>query len=103
VKVFTKKNAIVGYATIKALEKRAAKAARKERKRRPRLPLYFALGLVSFGILAAVAAYASRRRSSEVIDETQPEVAPPLEETAEVMAEEASELVEAAAEPTPAT
>ncbi len=102
-KVFTKKNAIVGYATIKALEKRAAKRARKERKRRPRLPLYFALGLVSFGILAAVAAYASRRRSSEVIDETQPEVAPPLDEAAEAMAEEASELVEAAAEPTPAT
>lgn len=102
-KVFTKKNAIVGYATIKALEKRAAKRARKERKRRPRLPLYFALGLVSFGILAAVAAYASRRRSSEVSDETQPEVAPPLDEAAEAMAEEASELVEAAAEPTPAT
>ena len=106
-KVFTRRNAVVGFVTIKAagkaLEKRAAKAARTERKRRPRLPLYLALGIVSFGILAAVAAYAAKRRSSTPLEDVEQITAPAPEEVAEAAVEEVSEVVEAVSESTPAT
>jgi hypothetical protein len=93
VDVFTRRNAIVGYVTLKAagktFEKKAAKAARRQRKRlgkkRSRLPLYLALGIVSFGILAAVAAYAAKQRSGAA------QVAGEAEELAVGAPDEASE------------
>jgi hypothetical protein len=107
VSVFTRRNAVVGYVAIKAagkaLERRAAKAARTERKRHPRLPLYIALGIVSFGILAAFAAYAAKRRASTPLGDVEQITAPAPEEAAEVVIEEVSEVVETVSESTPAT
>jgi hypothetical protein len=51
VSIFTKRNALVGFVTLKALERR-----RKQRQRHTlRLAAFVALGLISAGILAAVA------------------------------------------------
>ena len=59
--VFNKRNAIVGYATLRVLERR-----RKQRKRSvPKIALYLVLGLVSAGILAGLVAVLVRRHRSE--------------------------------------
>jgi hypothetical protein len=50
VTIFNKRNAAVGYLTLKALDRR------HRRRSGLRLGLYVALGLVSFGILAAAGA-----------------------------------------------
>ncbi len=63
--IYTRRNAAVGYLTIKALQREVA------RRRRPRrsgikVAAYVGLGLVSAGILAAVLAVALKRRQGEV-------------------------------------
>ena len=60
--VFTKRNAAVGYVTLKALESRLGR-----RKRRSGLKMagYVALGVLSAGILAAVLAVLVRRRQGD--------------------------------------
>jgi hypothetical protein len=57
VTIFNKRNALVGFITLKALERR------KWRRRRStlRLAAFVGLGLVSAGILAALLAVALRR------------------------------------------
>lgn len=66
--IFTKRNAIVGYATLKRLEWR-----RKHRRTRGTLKLvaFVALALVSAGILAGLVAVALRRQrgDAEALDE----------------------------------
>ena len=68
--IFTKKNAIVGYAVLKRLEWR-------RRLRRPRRTLkivaFAALALVSAGVLAGLVAVALRRHwvEAEALDEAQ--------------------------------
>jgi hypothetical protein len=58
VSIFTKRNALVGFVTLKALERR-----RQRRKRHAlRLAAFVVLGLVSAGILAALAAAVVRRQ-----------------------------------------
>jgi hypothetical protein len=100
VSIFNKRNAIVGYATIKA----APRVLERRRKRRSglRLGLYIGLGLVSVGILAALAAIAVRRQNGTAVDE-------PEEESASTDAgredenEIVGEYVTATPEPIPAT
>jgi len=59
--VINKRNAILGYATLKVLERR-----RKQRKRSaPKIVFYLVLGLVSAGILAGLVAVLVRRHRSE--------------------------------------
>jgi len=62
-KIYTRKNAAVGYLTLKAIQR----SIDKKRKRRSslRIVAYIGLGLVSAGILAAVLAVAVRRRAHE--------------------------------------
>ena len=62
-KIYTRKNAAVGYVTLKAIQR----SVNRKRKRRSGLKVaaYVGLGLVSAGILAAVLAIALKRRSGE--------------------------------------
>lgn len=62
--IYNRRNAAVGYLTIKALQREI------HRRRRPRrsglkVAAYVGLGLVSAGILAAALAIALRRRQGE--------------------------------------
>ena len=67
--VFTKRNAAVGYVTLKAASRMLER--RKRRRNDRKLGLYVALGLISLGILAGVVAVLARRRrgASEVAEE----------------------------------
>jgi hypothetical protein len=62
-KIYTRRNAAVGYLTLKAIQR----SIDRKRKRRSglRIVAYIGLGLVSAGILAAVLAVAVRRRALE--------------------------------------
>jgi hypothetical protein len=62
-KIYTRRNAAVGYLTLKAIRR----SIDRKRKRRSglRIGAYIGLGLVSAGILAAVLAVAVRRRTLE--------------------------------------
>jgi hypothetical protein len=109
VSVFTKRNAAVGYVTLKA----ASRVLERRRRRRsgPKLGLYVALGLISLGILAGVVAVLARRRRG--VSEVAEEAAADAEDAAAVVEEAASdaentseivgEYVTAAPEPIPAT
>jgi hypothetical protein len=62
-KIYTRRNAALGYLTLKAIQR----SIDRKRKRRSglRMVAYIGLGLVSAGILAAVLAVALRRRTLE--------------------------------------
>jgi hypothetical protein len=66
-KIYTRRNAAVGYLTMKALQRQIA---RKRRRRRSgfRVAAYVGLGLVSAGILAGVLAIALKRRSDDAAE-----------------------------------
>ena len=93
--IYTKRNAAVGYIALKV----ASRAFKRGRRRRSglKLSLYVALGLISFGILAGVAAVLLRRQQGE--SET-PEGAGSSDEAE---SEIVGEYVTAATEPIPAT
>jgi hypothetical protein len=58
-RVFTKRNALVGFLTMKA----ASRALKRRRRRNgARIVLLVSLGLVSLGLLAGVAVVARRQR-----------------------------------------
>jgi hypothetical protein len=90
-KIYTRRNAAVGYLTLKAIQR----SVNRKRKRRSGLKVaaYVGLGLVSAGILAAVLAVALKRRSGEIEEAA-------LESDAEI--EIVGEYV-TAPEPVPAT
>ncbi|HUG63829.1 MAG TPA: hypothetical protein VMK83_01290 [Gaiellaceae bacterium] len=67
-KIYTRRNAAVGYLTIKALQRKIDKR-RRPRRSGLRVAAYVGLGLVSAGMLAAVLAIALRRRHGEAADE----------------------------------
>jgi hypothetical protein len=100
VSIFNKRNAAVGYVTLKAI----SRSLERRRKRRSglKLGLYIGLGLVSVGILAAVAAIAARRQNGLAADEPDEEPA-----SADAEREDESEIVgeyvTATPEPIPAT
>jgi DMSO reductase anchor subunit len=66
-KIYTRKNAAVGYLTLKAIQR----SVDRRRKRRSgfKVAAYVGLGLVSAGILAAALAIALKRRAGEVAEE----------------------------------
>ena len=92
--VFNRRNALVGFITLKALERRRR---RQRAGRGLKVALFVVLAIVSVGVLAGIAAAFLRRRD---------DVAELLEE-AEAAAEEAAEDVaaelDASAEPIPTT
>jgi hypothetical protein len=90
-KIYTRKNAAVGYVTLKAIQR----SIDRKRKRRSgfKVAAYVGLGLVSAGILAAVLAVALKRRSGEV-----DEIALEAESENEIVGEYVT-----APEPVPAT
>ena len=66
-KIYTRRNAAVGYLTIKALQ-RAIDKKRPQRRSGYRIAAYVGLGLISAGVLAGVLAIALRHRSGEGAD-----------------------------------
>jgi hypothetical protein len=64
-KVFTKKNALVGYLVLNARKRAVQKRVRRRRRSGLKVAAYVGLGLVSAGILAAVLAVAVKRGSLE--------------------------------------
>jgi hypothetical protein len=65
--IYTRRNAAVGYLTIKAMQ-RALDKKRKRGRRGLRIAAYVGLGLVSAGVLAGVLAIALRHRSGDTAD-----------------------------------
>ncbi len=62
--IYNRRNAAVGYLTIKALQ-REIDRRRKPRRSGLKVAAYLGLGLVSAGILAAALAIALKRRQSD--------------------------------------
>jgi hypothetical protein len=88
---YNRRNAAVGYLTIKALQREI------DRRRRPRrsglrVAAYVGLGLVSAGILAAALAIALKRRQGDALEDSA------LESETEIVGEYVT-----APEPIPAT
>ena len=88
---YNRRNAAVGYLTLKALQ-RQIENKRRKRRSGMKVAAYVGLGLVSAGILAAVLAIARKRRQGEV------EEAAFIETDAEIVGEYVT-----APEPVPAT
>ena len=68
-KIYTRRNAAVGYLTLKAMQ-RAIDKKRRPRRSGLRVAAYVGLGLVSAGILAGVLAIALRRRQGDSAEVT---------------------------------
>jgi len=92
VNVFTKRNALVGFLTLKALERR-----RRRKRNGLKLVLFLVLGLVSLGILAGLAAVVLRRQHREPRRLEGYAISPEAED------EIVGEYVTATPEPIPAT
>jgi len=96
--IATRRNAAVGYLVLKALDRRG------RRRNGLKLGLYIALGLISFGILAGVAAAALRRRGRTAVEVQEEEsLAADEAESDDAESEIVGEYVTAAPEPIPAT
>ena len=67
-KIYTRRNAAVGYLTLKAVQRAIDKKRARRRRSGLKVAAYVGLGLVSAGILAAVLAVALRRRQGEAAD-----------------------------------
>jgi len=67
-KIYTRRNAAVGYLTLKAMQ-RAIDKKRRPRRSGLRVATYVGLGLVSAGILAGLLAIALRRRQGDVTED----------------------------------
>jgi hypothetical protein len=63
--VFNKRNALVGFITLKAAS-RALERRKRRRRHGAKIAAFVALGLVSAGVLAAFAAILYRRHGGEV-------------------------------------
>jgi hypothetical protein len=63
-KIYTRRNAAVGYLTLKAMQRRIQKK-RGRRRSGLRVAAYVGLGLVSAGILAGALAIMLRRRQGD--------------------------------------
>ena len=66
-KIYTRRNAAVGYLTLKAMQRQIDKR-RRPRRSGLKVAAYVGLGLVSAGILAGVLAIALKRRSDDAAD-----------------------------------
>jgi hypothetical protein len=65
-KIFTRKNALVGYLVLNGRKRAIEKRIRRRRRSGLKVAAYVGLGLISAGILAAVLAVALKRRSGTV-------------------------------------
>jgi nucleotide-binding universal stress UspA family protein len=93
--VFNRRNALVGFLALKALERRR----RRQRVGRGlKIALFVVLGIVSVGVLAGIAAAFLRQRGE--VEELLEEADAAAEEAAEDVA---AELDAASAEPIPTT
>jgi hypothetical protein len=88
---YNRRNAAVGYLTIKALQREIDKR-RRPRRSGMKVAAFVGLGLVSAGILAAVLAIALKRRQGDAED------TPAFESEADIVGEYVT-----APEPVPAT
>ena len=64
-KIFTRKNALVGYLVLNSRKRAVEKRLRRRRRSGVKVAAYVGLGILSAGILAAVLAVALKRRASE--------------------------------------
>ena len=87
---YNRRNAAVGYLTLKALQRSIDK--RRKRRSRMKVAAYVGLGLVSAGILAAALAIVLKRRQGDAEDATD------FESDSEIVGEYVT-----APEPVPAT
>jgi hypothetical protein len=62
VAIFTKRNALVGYLTLKSYSRARRRLLRREKRSAWKLATLLVLGLVSVGIFAALAAIVLRRQ-----------------------------------------
>jgi hypothetical protein len=92
--IYNRRNAAVGYLTLKAMQ-RAIDKKRKRGRSGLRIATYVGLGLVSAGVLAGVLAIALRHRSGDAAEAA-------FESDADSDAEIVGEYV-TAPEPAPAT
>ena len=67
--IYNRRNAAVGYLTLKAIQ-RSIDKKRRPRRSGFRVAAYVGLGLVSAGILAGVLAIALRRRSGDATEDS---------------------------------
>jgi DMSO reductase anchor subunit len=67
-KIYTRRNAAVGYLTLKAMQRQIEKR-RRRRRSGMRVAAYVGLGLVSAGILAGLLAIALKRRSENAAED----------------------------------
>jgi len=65
-KIYTRKNALVGYLVLNARKRAVEKRIRRRRRSGVKVAAYVGLGVLSAGILAAVLAVALKRRSGDV-------------------------------------
>ena len=67
--IYNRRNAAVGYLTLRAVQ-RAIEKKRRPRRSGLRVAAYVGLGLVSAGILAGVLAIALRRRHGDGVEDS---------------------------------
>ena len=89
-KIYTRKNALVGYLVLES-KKRAIQKKVRRRRSGLKVAAYVGLGLISAGVLAGVLAIALRHRSGDTADSA-------FESDAEIVGEYVT-----APEPAPAT
>jgi len=90
-KIYTRKNALVGYLVLESKKRALQKKVRRRRRSGLKVAAYVGLGLISAGVLAGVLAIALRHRSGDVADSA-------FESDAEIVGEYVT-----APEPAPAT
>jgi hypothetical protein len=90
-KIYTRKNALVGYLVLESKKRAIQKKVRRRRRSGLKVAAYVGLGLISAGVLAGVLAIALRHRSGDTADSA-------FESDAEIVGEYVT-----APEPAPAT
>ena len=90
-KIYTRKNALVGYLVLESKKRALQKKVRRRRRSGLKVAAYVGLGLISAGVLAGVVALALRHRSGDGADSA-------FESDAEIVGEYVT-----APEPAPAT
>ena len=67
-KIYTRKNALVGYLVLESKKRAIQKKVRRRRRSGLKVAAYVGLGLISAGVLAGVLAIALRHRSGDTAD-----------------------------------
>jgi hypothetical protein len=91
-KIYTRKNALVGYLVLESKKRAMQRRVRRRRRSGLKVAAYVGLGLISAGVLAGVLAIALRHRSGDAAGDSA------FESDAEIVGEYVT-----APEPAPAT